>query len=618
MILLFTLVKIGQIRLLRSVFCALADDRLKMRQETMNKPAVDVTPRRVPEPRNKGFIRPFVLTLIFALSMVAVSTVQPVFAQYGGRTATVEVAPSTEEVLAISADVQGRVVGGPAIAITAVTTAITEMESLRIGDMVQKGQIIARQDSTNLRRQLELVRIRHADAKVRLKDAIETHVENKDRLVRRGEVLSLALQDAEQNVIELEQDLQHEQDLIAVNRQQYELLSGKSDRAKDLSERNALSVDAAETAFGSALNAQQQLLSREATITRKSAQLARARTALSRTRLERDQNERDLQALNENQQARIRIEIRQLEQDIKNLEADIRDTEIASPSDGQIGFLAALQRGFSREGDVIARIIDPDDFEIEAEIPVEYMGFLMQAKQIRGRDLQGNLMSLKPRAVLPVQNARTGTQTVRFAANEGLPKQVTAENAVIVIKVPTTSPAPVVVVPKDAVLPVPGGHVVYIAADGVAKKTAIQLGDAVGENFVVMSGLAAGVDVIIRGNEALTDGKKIKIGGEAPQQKPQTSAGEAWTLNWTTQRGPASADLVIGKEKSTFNDEEITVVRAGDSVNFIGKLYLPFGTLELDFQGQINGNEMTGKVTLRGLPSGREPVLDFTGTKDAG
>ncbi len=273
--------------------------------------------------------------------------------------------------------------------------------------------------------------------------------------------------------------------------------------------------------FGSALNAQQQLLSREATITRKSAQLARARTALSRTRLERDQNERDLQALNENQQARIKIEIRQLEQDIKNLEADIRDTEIASPSDGQIGFLAALQRGFSREGDVIARIIDPDDFEIEAEIPVEYMGFLMQAKQIRGRDLQGNLMSLKPRAVLPVQNARTGTQTVRFAAKEGLPKQVTAENAVIVIKVPTTSPAPVVVVPKDAVLPVPGGHVVYVAADGVAKKTAIQLGDAVGENFVVMSGLAAGVDVIIRGNEALTDGKKIKIGGELHNRSPR-------------------------------------------------------------------------------------------------
>jgi hypothetical protein len=26
---------------------------------------------------------------------------------------------------------------------------------------------------------------------------------------------------------------------------------------------------------------------------------------------------------------------------------------------------------------------------------------------------------------------------------------------------------------------------------------------------------------------------------------------------------------------------------------------------------------MAGKVTLRGLPGGREPVLDFTGTKGA-
>jgi hypothetical protein len=27
---------------------------------------------------------------------------------------------------------------------------------------------------------------------------------------------------------------------------------------------------------------------------------------------------------------------------------------------------------------------------------------------------------------------------------------------------------------------------------------------------------------------------------------------------------------------------------------------------------------MSGKVTLRGLPGGRESTLDFTGTKDAG
>ena len=121
--------------------------------------------------------------------------------------------------------------------------------------------------------------------------------------------------------------------------------------------------------------------------------------------------------------------------------------------------------------------------------------------------------------------------------------------------------------------------------------------------------------MIIRGNEALSDGKKIKIGGAPAGAKPKGLAGEAWTLNWTTSRGPASADLLLGKEKSLFNDEEITVVRAGDNINFIGKLFLPFGVLDLDFNGTIAGNNMAGQVTLSGLPGGREPTLDFTGTK---
>jgi hypothetical protein len=187
-----------------------------------------------------------------------------------------------------------------------------------------------------------------------------------------------------------------------------------------------------------------------------------------------------------------------------------------------------------------------------------------------------------------------------------------------VLKVPTSSPAPVVTVLKDAVLPVVGGHIVYVAEEGIAIKKRIRLGEAFGDSFVVLQGLEAGAEVIVRGNEALNDGKKIKIGGAPAGKKPSGPGGEAWSLNWTTSRGPASADLVLGTEKSLFNDEEISVVRAGDSINFIGKLFLPFGVLDLDFNGTIEGNNMAGKVTLRGLPGGREPTLDFTGTKDSG
>ena len=88
-----------------------------------------------------------------------------------------------------------------------------------------------------------------------------------------------------------------------------------------------------------------------------------------------------------------------------------------------------------------------------------------------------------------------------------------------------SSPAPVVTVLKDAVLPVVGGHIVYVAEEGIAIKRRIRLGEAFGDSFVVLQGLEAGAEVIVRGNEALNDGKKIKIGGAPAFKKPTGPGG---------------------------------------------------------------------------------------------
>ena len=89
-----------------------------------------------------------------------------------------------------------------------------------------------------------------------------------------------------------------------------------------------------------------------------------------------------------------------------------------------------------------------------------------------------------------------------------------ANNAVVTVQTPITSPSPVIIVPKDAVIPVAGGHIVYLAIDGRAKRQPIKLGAAVASGFVVRSGLAAGAVVVTRGNEQLSDGKTIEYGGK--------------------------------------------------------------------------------------------------------
>ena len=471
---------------------------------------------------------------------------------YGGRTATVSVSEASEDVLSIFTDIQGRVAAGQATAITATTNAVTVLEDLQLGDRIKAGQLVAVQDSADLKHRLSLLEAQRAEA-----------------ALRRDESVTAAAGD---------------RDLLALLETQLSLLEGKAKRAETLVARNALTVDAAETARNAVINVQQQIAQRRAGLAARDSQLALAEAALSR----------------------IAIEIRQVK-------SDIDATRITAPNDGQIIFLLPAQRGYLREGDVLARTRSPQGYEVEAEIPLQYLRFVGRSEIIEAADFSGRNIRLTPRVFLPTQNIRTGTQTVRFAVDGEMPRSLRAENAPVTLRVPTTSPSPVVTVPKDAVLPVSGGHVVFVASDGVAIQKRVRLGNATGDSFVVLSGLAAGEQVIVRGNEGLVDGRKIKIGD--PGKRPAGPNGDKWTLTWTTRRGPAEGELILGKEKSFFNDEPVDVTRNGDDIAFIGKLVLPFGVIELDFKGTISGDEMAGTVTLSGFPSGNTPTLDFSGEK---
>jgi len=493
------------------------------------------------------------VAVAFALGILLI--LAPAHAQFGGRTATVSVAEATEDVLSIFTDVQGRVAAGSVTAITATVNAVTTLENLKLGDRVKKGQTVAQQDATDLRHRLALLEAQKGEAQLRRDEAVTS--------------------------------ISGDEEILRLLEEQLSLLTGRAERAQTLVSRNALAADAAETAQTAVINARQQIAQRRATLASRGAQLRLAEAAMARLAIE-----------------------------IKQVEADIAATRITAPRDGQIVFLVPASRGYSREGDVLMRTRAQSDYEIEAEIPLDFLQFVARSKSIEATDYAGQDVTLVPRVFLPVQNLRTGTQTIRFAIEGELPRSLRAENAPITLKVPTTSPAPVVTVPKDAVIPVSGGHVVFVAQEGVAVQKRVRLGNAVDDSFVVLSGLQAGEQVITRGNEGLVDGRKIKIGD--PGKRPAGPKGEQWTLTWTTRRGPAEGDLVLGKEKSLFNDEPVEVTRAGNDIAFTGKLVLPFGVMELDFTGTIDGDAMAGKVTLRGLPSGASPTLDFTGKKVGG
>lgn len=386
---------------------------------------------------------------------IVIATISPSWAQKAGggkRTARVEIAEVKTQILSNFTEVQGRVTVGLVDSVTAVTNATTQLGEFRLGDQVVPGDVIAIQDGAKLELRLSQLRARLREAKLRLADS--------------------------------DDELRAEARLLEVNKAQADLLAGKAKRAKELVANNALAVDAAETAFNASLTANLQLLSRESSIARKKAQREMNSVTIAQTKFE-----------------------------IAQLVKDIKATKLRAQTAGQITFLADYRRGYAREGEIIAKITDLNNFEVEAEIPVIYLGFVEAAKTILGRGLDGSKMEMQLRVSLPVQNLRSATRTMRFLVNGGMPSILQADNAVVVMQVPITSPTPLLVVPKDAVLPLPGGHMVYLADGDRARRQIVQIGAAVDDGFIVKKGLTAGQKVIVRGNEQLSDGKEIQIGG---------------------------------------------------------------------------------------------------------
>ena len=197
-------------------------------------------------------------------ALVFLSSISAIAQGFGGRTASVSVSEASEEVLAIFSDVQGRVAAGQATAITATTNAVTVLEELQLGDAVKRGQLIAVQDATDLKNRLALLEAQQDEAELQRKETLVA--------------------------------LSGDKELLALLKAQLTLLEGKAKRAESLVARNALAVDAGETARNAVFNVQQQIAQRRATLTSRDTQLALADAALARIALEIGQVKTEIKA----------------------------------------------------------------------------------------------------------------------------------------------------------------------------------------------------------------------------------------------------------------------------------------------------------------------------------
>ena len=410
--------------------------------------------------RSNFTITGFMLPVLVSFCILFINL--PAFAQSSGKPHVTKVAVARVKTETISdfSGLQGRLVAGLTGSVTAVTNAEIEIMDLQLGDVVSKGQLIAKQDPA--------------------------------KLVLNQVVLKAQLTETNLKHDDIAAEIESASALLEIAEQRTALLDRKAARAEGLVANNALPIDAAETALGNSLAARQNFLAQKSDLARKKTQLAVAAVTKNRLRAQ-----------------------------IKQLDAEIAATTLRARSNGQIIYLFQDKRGFAREGDVVARILDPTVFEVEVEVPVKQLAFLQNVDTVNASTLDGYQLDLSIRVILPVQNTRTATRIVRLRIDAPPAEAIFANNAVVSVQTPITSLSPVMVVPKDAVIPVAGGHIVYLAVNGRAKRQPIELGAAVASGFIVRSGLSAGAMVVTRGNEQLSDGSSIEYGDKKGEITPK-------------------------------------------------------------------------------------------------
>ena len=231
-------------------------------------------------------------------------------------------------------------------------------------------------------------------------------------------------------------------------------------------------------------------------------------SAFSRARFE--DLERDLDA----RQATLverRSQLKEAQAELAQVAIDLYNGHIRAPYSGVVSEKHTEIGSYVNVGDPVVTLISDTEIEVEAEVPSDRIAGLMPGAIVRLRLDDGTDHRATVRSIIPRENARTRTRPVRFTPKFGKELSRFAINQSVTALVPIGKIRQVVTVHKDAIVHRGPNRVVSIVRKGKAFPRQVTLGVAVGNRYIVKTGLKAGDQVVTHGNETLPPGAAVRI-----------------------------------------------------------------------------------------------------------
>jgi RND family efflux transporter MFP subunit len=265
----------------------------------------------------------------------------------------------------------------------------------------------------------------------------------------------------------------------------------------------------------------------EVTVSEAQINTAKARLSLARQELKRIGDLRTSAAFSKARYQDKRVEVTRYRAELAEAQAklmrtkaslqlaetELRYTQIRAPYSGAITRRHTETGAFIKEGQAVYTMVSDRNLEIEADVPMRRIGGLKKGKKVTFELIRGTTLDAEVRAVVPEENLRTRTRTVRFKPLFKTRPENIAANQSATIYIPIGKRRTVLSIHKDALVTSRGAPIVFVIENRRAHARQIEIGDGVGGRFEVKSGLKEGELVVTRGNERLRDGKRVRVNG---------------------------------------------------------------------------------------------------------
>ncbi len=169
-------------------------------------------------------------------------------------------------------------------------------------------------------------------------------------------------------------------------------------------------------------------------------------------------------------------------------------------------------------GEVVARLVNPDELEIRLFVPLRYVRAIRPGNEVSVTTEQRSFTAAVS-SIVPAGDPRTQSFEVLVKAPkvDGL----LAPGNTVEVQLPLGEPQQSLSVPRDALIIRADGLYVYrVGSEQRAERIGVEAGVADGDWIAVKSGeLNDGDEVVVRGGETLRGGEKLQIVGvyeEAP------------------------------------------------------------------------------------------------------